>query len=106
MFNVNISLISVSVHSALGPSVLWLCSLKSVYRDILTIPTVDTAALIYPTLLSLCLSTAASEVPQAAGGDPTTEGAPKPEGRARQTAGAGDKEHQKLPVSELPLTLS
>lgn len=50
----------------------------------------------------MCVSsTAASEVPQAAGGDPTAEGARPPEGRARQTAGAGDKEHQKLPGSEL-----
>lgn len=38
----------------------------------------------------MCSSTASSEVPQAAGGDPTAEGAPQPEGRARQTAGARD----------------
>lgn len=36
------------------------------------------------------LSTAAHEVPQAAGGDPTFEGAAQPEGRAHQAAGAGD----------------
>lgn len=50
-------------------------------------------------------STAASEVPQAAGRDPTVEGAAQPEGRASQTAGVGDQEHQKLPTSELALRL-
>lgn len=38
----------------------------------------------------MCLSTAAYEVPQAAGRNPTVEGASQPEGRAHQTAGAGD----------------
>lgn len=36
------------------------------------------------------LPAAAHEVPQAAGGDPTAEGAAQPEGRAHQAAGAGD----------------
>lgn len=36
------------------------------------------------------LSAAASEVPQAAGRNPTAEGAPQPEGRAHHTAGARD----------------
>lgn len=49
------------------------------------------------------MSTVAPQVPQAAGGNPTTKGAPQPEGRAHQTAGAGDQEHQKLPVPELTL---
>lgn len=35
-------------------------------------------------------STAAHEVPQAAGGNPPAERAPQPERRARQAAGAGD----------------
>ncbi len=38
----------------------------------------------------VCVSTATSEIPEAAGGNPTVEGAPQPERRARQTAGAGD----------------
>lgn len=51
----------------------------------------EVTPLIYIPIYCACvLSTAASEVPQAAGGNPTVEGAPQPEGRARQTAGAGD----------------
>lgn len=41
-------------------------------------------------LCFLSVSAAADEVPQAAGGDPTAEGAAQPEGRAHQAAGAGD----------------
>lgn len=36
------------------------------------------------------MSTVTSQVSQAAGGNPTPEGAPQPERRAHQTAGAGD----------------
>lgn len=49
------------------------------------------------------LSTAAPQVPQTTGGNPAAKGAPQPEGRAHQTAGAGDQERQKLPAPELPL---
>lgn len=61
---------------------------------------------IFQSMVSCVSSTAASEVPQAAGGDPAVEGAPPPEGRACQTAGAGDQEHQELPASELTLGLT
>lgn len=50
------------------------------------------------------LSTVASQVPQTAGGNPPTKGAPQPERRAHHAAGAGDQEHQKL--SELTLRSS
>lgn len=45
---------------------------------------------IYSFFFFLSPSAAAHEVPQAAGGDPTAEGAAQPEGRAHQAAGAGD----------------
>lgn len=50
----------------------------------------DSSASGFESCVFLSLSAAAHEVPQAAGGDPTAEGAAQPEGRAHQAAGAGD----------------
>lgn len=49
-------------------------------------------------ILSPASFAAASEVPQAAGGDPAATGASGSAGRAHQTAGARDQEHQELPA--------
>lgn len=40
---------------------------------------------------------AASEVPQAAGGDPASAGDAQPEGRPHQAAGAGDQQREEFP---------